>query len=144
MPLKHFSVLVKYCCKTSKIVRKEGIGRKLFVHCITKAVKEEIGMQWFLQTATLSILSRDRSQARKTKREKELVVVRTGRKWTPTYIMCSLCSYPAPPPTKHKQVSGRHKSFPFAYRELISRAKNFQIMEIRQKWLCFENPRKNS
>ena len=91
MPLKHFSVLVKCCRKTgAKLIARKEDGRtgREFVYCITEAVKEKCAI--ILASGNFMSILSDGSQARKTKQEKELVLVRTERNGIPTYVVCSL------------------------------------------------------
>ena len=90
VPHRHFKVLVK-CVKASgvRLVERSENGRtgREFVHCIAEAVKEK----WVILGSSnfFPILS-DGSQARKTKSEKELVLICTERNGIPVYIVASL------------------------------------------------------
>ena len=91
MPHKHFKVLVK--CQRANGVRlvegkDGGHAAREFIHCIAGAIKEKC-VAIIASSHFMSILS-DGSQARKTKDEKELVLVRTARNGIPVYFVVSL------------------------------------------------------
>ena len=73
-----------------RLIERNEDGRtgKEFIHCIAEAVKEKcaviLGSRHFM-----SLLS-DGSQARKTGKEKELVLIRCERNGIPTYMVLSL------------------------------------------------------
>ena len=91
MPQSHFSVLVK-CLKENnvRLIERTEDGRtgREFVHCIAEAVKEKCAVI-LASSNFMSILS-DGSQARKTGKEKELVLIRCERNGIPTYMVVSL------------------------------------------------------
>ena len=91
MPHKHVSVLVK-CLKENnvRLIERKEDGRtgREFVHCIAEAVKEKCAVI-LGSTHFMSLLS-DGSQARKTGKEKELVLIRCERNGIPTYMVLSL------------------------------------------------------
>ena len=67
---------------------EDGRTGREFVHCIAQAVREKTAII-LASGHFMSILS-DGSQARKTGKEKELVLVRTERNGLPVYIVASL------------------------------------------------------
>ena len=75
MPHKHFKVLVK--CQRANEGKDGGHAAREFIHCIAGAIKEKCAAI-IASSHFMSILS-DGSQARKTKDEKKLVLVRTAR-----------------------------------------------------------------
>lgn len=91
MPRSHFSVLVK-CLKENnvRLIERQENGKtgREFVHCISQAVQEKCAII-LASSEFMSILS-DGSQARKTGKEKELVLVRCERNGIPTYMVLSL------------------------------------------------------
>ena len=91
MPHKHFSVLVK-CQRDNGVRLVEGKdtsdAAREFVHCIAEAVVETCA-SIISKSPFVSILS-DGSQARKTKDEKELVLLRTVRNGKPVYLVVAL------------------------------------------------------
>ena len=91
MAHRHFGVLVK-CVKASGvslIERKEdGRSGHEFVHRIATAVREKSAL--ILGSVDFFSILSDGSQARKTKAEKELVLIRMERNGTPVYIIASL------------------------------------------------------
>ena len=91
MAHRHFKVLVK-CVKANGVRliegKEDGKAGREFVHCIAEAVQEKCAVI-LSGTDFFSILS-DGSQARKTKAEKELVLIRTERNGIPVYIVASL------------------------------------------------------
>lgn len=80
------------CCKENgvRLIERKEDGRsgREFVHCIAEAVREKCAVV-LASGYFMSILS-DGSQARKTGREKELVLVRTERSGVPVYVVASL------------------------------------------------------
>lgn len=91
MPQSHFSVLVK-CLKENnvRLIERKEDGRtgREFVHCIAQAVQEKCAVV-LASSDFMSILS-DGSQARKTGKEKELVLIRCEKNGIPTYMVVSL------------------------------------------------------
>ena len=67
---------------------EDGRSGKEFVHCIAQAVREKCAVV-LGSGSFMSILS-DGSQARKTGKEKELVLIRTERNGVPVYLVASL------------------------------------------------------
>ena len=91
MPLQHFEVLIK--CQRKNGVRlikgkSDSHACKEYIHYIADAVSEKVAVV-LGSSDFMSILS-DGSQARKTKKEKELILVRTERKGMPVYFVSSL------------------------------------------------------
>ncbi|XP_065655360.1 zinc finger protein 862-like [Hydra vulgaris] len=91
MPHSHFEVLIK-CQRLNGVQLVEGKGHnraaRQFISCIANAIKEKIA-KIVKEKNFFSILS-DGSQARKTKDEKELVLVRVERDGIPAYLVVSL------------------------------------------------------
>lgn len=91
MPHRHFHVLVK-CVKANgiRLVERTENGKtgREFIHCIAEAVQEKCAL--VLGSADFFSILSDGSQARKTKSEKELVLIRTERNGIPVYIVASL------------------------------------------------------
>ena len=91
MPLKHFEVLVK-CQKQNGIKliqgKQDGRAAKEFIHCISAAIQEKVAVV-LAGSDFMSVLS-DGSQARKTGREKDLILTRVERGGLPCYFVTSL------------------------------------------------------
>ena len=91
MAHRHFGVLVK-CVKVNgvRLIERKEDGRsgREFVHCIAEAVREKSAL--ILGSVDFFSILSDGSQARKTKAEKELVLIRTERNGIPVYIVASL------------------------------------------------------
>ena len=91
MAHRHFGVLIK-CMKSNgvRLIERKEDGRSVreFVHCIAAAVQEKTAL--ILGSANFFSILTDGSQARKTKSEKELVLIRTERNGIPVYIVASL------------------------------------------------------
>ncbi|XP_065678256.1 zinc finger protein 862-like [Hydra vulgaris] len=91
MPHSHFEVLIK-CQRLNGVQLVEGKGHnraaRQFISCIANAIKEKIA-KIVKEKNFFSILS-DGSQARKTKDEKESVLVRVERDGIPAYLVVSL------------------------------------------------------
>ena len=91
MPQTYYGGLVK-CLKANNvrlIERTEDVrmGRE-FVHFISEVVKENCAV--ILASSNFISILCDGSQARKTGREKEIMLVRCDRNGIPTYIVPSL------------------------------------------------------
>ncbi len=91
MPLQHFEVLIK--CQRKNGVRlikgkSDSHACKEYIHYIADAVSEKVAV--ILGSSDFMSVLSDGSQARKTKKEKELILVRTERNGIPVYFVSSL------------------------------------------------------
>ncbi|XP_065681338.1 uncharacterized protein LOC136094971 [Hydra vulgaris] len=91
MPHKNFAVIVKSCkingVKMIKRIENGASGRE-FVKCIAMAVREKCAN--ILKEAQFFSILCDASQARKTNKEKELVMARIERCGSPFYMVLDL------------------------------------------------------
>ncbi|XP_065658486.1 uncharacterized protein LOC136083002 [Hydra vulgaris] len=91
MPHKNFAVIVKSCkINGVKMIKrnKNGASGREFVKCIAMAVREKCSN--ILKEAQFFSILCDASQARKTKKEKELVLARIERCGSPFYMVLDL------------------------------------------------------
>ncbi|XP_065662451.1 zinc finger protein 862-like [Hydra vulgaris] len=91
MPHSHFKTLIK-CQRLNGVLLLEGEDNnkaaREYISCIASAIKEKVA-KIVNETNFFSILS-DGSQARKTKDEKELLLVHVEREGTPACFVVSL------------------------------------------------------
>ena len=91
MPLSHFEVLVKVQRTNGvKLIQGKHDGRsaKEYISALAEAVEEKCAV--ILGSKNFMTLLSDGSQARKTKSDKEMVMIRIERNGLPCYIVASL------------------------------------------------------